>query len=101
MTVQQRSAPSGPLSARKYTVAVVHGTIATATFAEATVAVAGAQITDLVTVNSVGALPALTGVVGARVSAAGVVAVRMVNYSAASNAAGTVTYLLELSKHTT
>lgn len=69
-----------------FTVSLTPATVAPATTSEQTFTVTGLLTTDVVYVNAPGATVTTTGIVGSRVSAAGVLAVSFMNTSGTTTA---------------
>lgn len=100
MSTKHRSSPSGPLAGEKLqTVLLDHGSVVAATVNVASVTVASVRTTDVVrAVNSLQKTG--LGFAGARISAAGVVDISLVNPTAGAITTGTVTYTLEIGPYT-
>lgn len=79
MGTAHKGSPSGPSALVKTSVSVVVGTVNAATVSRVTAALAALRATDLVVVNPRSTLTANVGFAGARVSAAGVIEVALVN----------------------
>lgn len=101
MGTTHRGSPSGPLDLQKTTVDIDFGTLSPATVKRVTAALVGLRTTDLVVVepnaNFVGVD---IGLVGARVSAAGVIEVSLINPTGGSITAGSQTLRVEIQRFT-
>lgn len=95
-----RGAPSGPLRLEKTSVAVVFGSPGAAAVTRVTATLTGLRTTDLVEVNPPTGVIANIGFVGARVSAANVIEVWVVNPTAAPIVLGTVTLGVVINRFT-
>ncbi len=82
--VQDRKSPSGPKSSYKKSVTLAALTAAASDATEMTAAVAGARVNDRVVANPTADLPAGVGFAGARVSAAGIIAIAVGNFTTAA-----------------
>lgn len=101
MGTKHRGSPSGPLELEKVSVDIDFGTVNSATVKRVTAALAGLRTTDLVLVepnaNFVGVD---IGLAGARVSAAGVIEIALVNPTGGNITAGAQTMRVEIQRFT-
>lgn len=87
----RRGSPSGPKAMQKAQLAFAAGTLTSQTVKTVTQLLTGARTTDRVVVNSAAALPSNVMLGSARISAANVVTLYIVNPTAADIAGGNMT----------
>lgn len=87
----RRGSPSGPKAMQKVQVGLAAGTLTSQTTKVVTFTCTGARTMDRIVVNSNAALPTNVAIGGARISAANVVSLSLVNPTAADIAGGNMT----------
>lgn len=87
----RRGSPSGPKAMQKAQLAFAAGTLTSQTVKTITQTLTGARTTDRVLVNSAAALPTNVMLGQARISAAGVITLQLVNPTVADIAGGNMT----------
>lgn len=85
---KHRVSPSGRTAGRRYTVSVTIPTLASTSTTEVTCTLTGASTSDVVDVNPATALTSGLGIVGKRISSAGVLSVLVANVTSTSVTGG-------------